>query len=227
VALLSRERRQHRQIELAGLIRLFRAEGIQHYLEIGARTGDSFEAIMRGLPMGSRGLAVDWPGGPWGMDSRLILRDTVQRLTRDGYRCDVVFGPSQSARVIGEVTRQGPYDAIFIDADHRYDAVAADWETYRPLGRLVAFHDIAGVGIVDQRTGFAVEVPRLWQEIKAQYRHQEIVAPDSQLGIGVVYPGEITTTPASGPAASRPPIRAGRPTSAMSSAESMANRRIS
>jgi hypothetical protein len=221
----SGERRQHRQIELAGLIRLLRAEGVEHYLEIGARTGDSFEAIMRRLPIGSRGLAVDWPDGPWGMDSRLILRDTVGRLTRDGYRCDVVFGPSQSARVIGEVTRQGPYDAVFIDADHRYDAVLADWETYGPLGRLVAFHDIAGVGIVDARTGFPVEVPRLWHDIKAQYRHQEIVAPDSQLGIGVVYPGELTTTPAVGPAAPASPIRAGQPTSATSSsAESMANR---
>jgi hypothetical protein len=226
VALLSRERRQHRQIELAGLIRLLRAEGVEHYLEIGARTGDSFEAIMRGLPIGSRGLAVDWPDGPWGMDSRLILRDTVQRLTRDGYRCEVIFGASQSARVIGEVTRQGPYDAVFIDADHRYEAVAADWETYGPLGRLVAFHDIAGVGIVDQRTGFAVEVPRLWHDLKARYRHQEIVAPDSQLGIGVVYPGELTTTPAAPRAAPTSPRRAEPPTSATSSsAESTANRR--
>jgi predicted O-methyltransferase YrrM len=228
VALLSRERQRHRVIELAGLIRLLRAEGVAHYLEIGARTGDSFEAILRALPIGSRGLAVDLPEGPWGMDSRLILRDTVGRLNRDGYRCEVVFGASQSARVIGQVTQQGPYDAIFIDADHRYEAVAADWETYGPLGRLVAFHDIAGVGMVDTRTGFPVEVPRLWHEIKGQYRHQEIVAPDSELGIGVVYPGALTTTPASDPTALAPPIRVEQPMSARSSsAKSMANRRIS
>jgi len=180
--------REHRHAELTEFIRLLRAEGVERYLEIGARCGDSFEMIMRALPSGSRGVAVDLPGGAWGADgSRRLLREAATRLNRDGYRCDVVFGASQSAGVIGQVAEHGPYDAILIDADHRYEAVAADWNSYRSLGRLVAFHDIASIGIVDQRSGRAVEVPRLWNEIKAQHRHDEIVAPESILGIGVIY----------------------------------------
>lgn len=181
--------REHRRAELADFICLLVAHGVRRYLEIGARRGDTFDAIMRSLPVGAHGLAVDLPAGPWGaVDSRGLLGGTVAQLNHDGYHCDVVFGSSQSPRVIEQVGRLGPFDAVLIDADHRYDAVAADWNNYRAHARIVAFHDIAGVGIVDRGSGFAVEVPRLWGEVKALHRHHEIVAPGSIFGIGVVYP---------------------------------------
>lgn len=181
---------------MATFLGLLQAEDVRSYLEIGARAGVSFDEIMRSLPKGSRGIAVDLPGAAWGADgSRGPLRDIVNRLTAGGYDCEVVFGASQSERVIAAVEQRGPYDAVFIDADHRYDSVAADWNNYGRLGRIVAFHDIAGVGICSG--GLQVEVPRLWSEIKAEEcRHEEIVAPGSILGIGVIWMMGTEKTPA-------------------------------
>ena len=43
-------------------------EKVRRYLEIGARHGGSFNAVMRSLPSGSIGIAVDLPGVSWGRD---------------------------------------------------------------------------------------------------------------------------------------------------------------
>src|SRR3546814_13631212 len=56
--------------ELSSLIDLFRQHNVRSYLEIGARHGDSFFEVMRSLPFGSVGIAVDLPGGLWGVQSR-------------------------------------------------------------------------------------------------------------------------------------------------------------
>lgn len=179
--------REHRRIELQALVCLFQQERVCRYLEIGARSGSSFDTIMRALPRGSQGTAVDCPGAVWGVSgSARALRDTIARLNGDGYDCAAIFGASQDERVIRHVDARGPYDAVFIDADHRYEAVAADWRAYRTRARIVAFHDIAGVGVVSAH-GLPVEVPRLWDEIKGQYQSVDLVVPDSILGIGVVY----------------------------------------
>lgn len=180
--------RPAQEAELAALVTIFRTHGVTRYLEIGARHGESFDFVMRQLPPGSSGLAVDLPGGPWGKaSSRRDLTGRVRQLNADGYRCTVLFGDCRSAEVVAEVTRRGPYDAVFIDADHRYESVAADFAIYRQLAPIVALHDIAECGAVDKQSGFPVEVPRLWAELRPVHRHAEIIAPESIFGIGVVY----------------------------------------
>lgn len=173
--------------ELEHLIALLRRHETRSYLEIGARDGDTFHAVMCSLPEGSRGVAVDLPGSLWGRNrSRERLEHAALDLRRKGYEVVVVLGSSRDRVTVQRVQLYEPFDAILIDADHTYEAVREDWRTYGPMGRLVAFHDIDGEG-QKEKHGNAVEVPRLWYELKAAgLRTREFITPGSRMGIGVV-----------------------------------------
>ena len=77
------------------------------------------------------------------------LRDGVREAREQwagwfGGRCEftMVDGDSQAPETIARV--EGPFDFAFIDGDHSYGGVRADWLNYSPLvrsGGLVAFHD--------------------------------------------------------------------------------------
>jgi hypothetical protein len=173
--------------ELLDLLLLFKAEKVTRYLELGARDGDTFHAVMGSLPEGSTGVAVDLEDGAWGRkDSRPALERAVADLQARGYNASAVFGPTNTPATLNLVARRGPYDACLIDADHRYKAVRADWLAYGDLARIVVFHDIAGEGESDKHRGYPVEVPRLWQELRQEHRYVEIVAPKSTFGLGVI-----------------------------------------
>lgn len=175
--------------ELRSLIDLFRAEGVRSYLEIGARHGDTFFEIMAALPKGSRGVALDLPGGNWGTPkSANPLVAACNDLIAQGRDVKMILGNSQDPALIARVTKAAPFDSALIDGDHLYEGVRADWLNYGPMSRLVAFHDIAGDGEAT-RDGreLPVEVPRLWREIRGGYRHVEFIAPGSKMGIGVLW----------------------------------------
>jgi hypothetical protein len=115
-------------------------------------------------------------------------RATVAALRRDGYAADLIWGNSADPKVIEQVRRLGPFDAIFIDADHRLPGVTADWESYGPMGRIVAFHDIAWRRTPEWQ-GVRIDVPQLWASIKTGFRHEEIVRcpTGKNNGIGVLW----------------------------------------
>lgn len=178
--------------ELAGFLDLLRREGVRAYLEIGARHGDTFHEVMTSLPPGSVGVAVDLPGGAWGVSSsRQALERAVADLNARGYQAHAVFGDSGSPEVAAAVQAIRPtFDAVLIDGDHRYEGVARDWRIWREAARLVAFHDIAGEGVRQKTTGDPVEVPRLWRELKAELppivSKVEFIGEGSSMGIGVL-----------------------------------------
>lgn len=84
-------------------------------------------------------MATEWPH----------VRDGVRESRRFwpewfGARCDFVMveGDSRAPETVAQVT--GPFDFAFIDGDHTYEGVRADWLNYSPMmrpGALVAFHD--------------------------------------------------------------------------------------
>lgn len=171
--------------ELLPFIELLEREGVRSYLEIGARHGDTFDMVARSLPEGSRVVAVDLGGGPWGTPKSIpALKAAVGDL--GDYDAHLIFGDSTSPDVIDQVRALGPFDAILIDGDHRYEGVKADWEAYGPLGRLIAFHDIVGEGqTTKDGNAWPVEVPRLWREIRGD-RFVQFIGPGSAMGIGVI-----------------------------------------
>lgn len=185
--MFSGRRPSQRADEVLWFIELLKWRNVRSYLEIGARDGDMFHAVMSSLPAGSKSVANDMPDGVWGRpDSRQNLERAVNDLKIKGQDATIVWGDSRSAGVRQAIMASGPYDAVFIDGDHRLEGVTADWQNYGPMGRLVAFHDIDGDG-EGLRTGERVEVPQLWRELKAGHEVAEFIGEQRGMGIGVVF----------------------------------------
>jgi cephalosporin hydroxylase len=120
-------------------------------------------------------------------------------LAKKGQRLISIEGDSHSEETREAVVRAlggNPLDVLFIDGDHSYDGVRADFERYAPLVRsrgIVALHDINPD--FETRHGVSTpsisgDVPRYWTELKEQHRTEELIADPDQdgFGIGVVYP---------------------------------------
>lgn len=182
--------------ELADFVALLQRERVRTYLEIGARHGDTFHHIMMSLPGDAVGLAVDLPGAAWGQGgSGEHLERAVADVNTSPRRALAMFGDSGDRKTIYEVFDHGPFDAVLIDGDHRYEGVKRDWEFYGDMARVVAFHDIAGAGEVQPRQGFRVDVPELWAEVKQKaaaegWAVHEFIATGSRMGIGVIVKNE-------------------------------------
>lgn len=175
--------------EIEALGRLLQAEGVRSLLEIGSKFGGSLHILAGAMPVGSRVVAVDMPGGTkaW-KDSKPSLERTMAGLKTRGYDGHLIWGDSTSTDVIEQVRALGPFDAVFIDANHTLPFVIKDWENYGPMARLVAFHDIAWHR-APEWIGTRIDVPQFWNEIKQQYRHEEFkfCPTGKNNGIGVLW----------------------------------------
>lgn len=124
------------------------------------------------------------------IDDRMMRRATFSDWADEaGTQLVLLHGRSQDESVIHAAETLAPYDFVFIDGDHSYDSVKADWENYAPMVKedgIVAFHDIV------ERPGYGVS--RLWSELKAADGARwmelgETVAPDNETkhGIGLLW----------------------------------------
>lgn len=190
----SGRRASQRADELLPFIDFLKERGVRSYLEIGARHGDTFFHVMKSLPRGSLGIAVDLPGGAWGVESsRYALDEAAEELREMGYRIATIYGDSTTDFIRESVLEalnwyepHGAIDAVLIDGDHRYEGVSADWRIWGGMAPIVAFHDIAGEGQIQPTTKDIVEVPRLWRELKAEFSTVEFLGNGTTMGIGVV-----------------------------------------
>lgn len=189
LATFSGRRPSQSELELEAFVAFMLAAKCSRYLEVGARHGDTFHHVSMALPPGSTCVAVDLPGGSWGTASSIkSLERACLELARCGRHAQMVVGDSHDAKIIQACRRAAPFDFVLIDADHSYAAVAQDFRDYAPMAGYVAFHDIVGAEQSTVRNGVrvAVEVPRLWAELKTNFEHWEFVADGSQMGIGVI-----------------------------------------
>jgi cephalosporin hydroxylase len=173
--------------ELAAFIDFIREQKVSSYLEIGAKHGGSLWHIGRQLPKGSRIVAVDLPHGDASFkESQPHLEACVEALCNMRYDAHLIIGDSTDPAVVKSVLNFAPFDLCFIDANHTTKYVWADWINYGPMARLVAFHDIGWKE--ENRPGKKpIEVPRIWNEIKRDYRHKEINLCKRDNGIGILW----------------------------------------
>jgi predicted O-methyltransferase YrrM len=153
--------------------------GCRSVLEIGSRYGESMRHMAAAIAPGGRVVAVDWPyaAGSTGdlPPAEPILRAAMAEIGKY-HESHLFLGNSRDADIVAKVKALGPFDFVFIDGDHTYEGVKADWENYGPLGKIVAFHDI-----VNNADCF-----KLWNEAKQGYRHVEYTS-SCWLGIGVLF----------------------------------------
>jgi cephalosporin hydroxylase len=139
-----------------------------------------------------------WHGGTlkqWiGLGRSIVVVDDEMRNSAEWAewaekaQCELTLlqGISQDESIVSRARELGPYDFCFIDADHRFDQVLADWQNYGPMADVVAFHDII------PRPGYGVSA--VWESIKQTpgARWMEInetveAENESRCGIGVVW----------------------------------------
>lgn len=128
-------------------------------------------------------VSVDYPIGPSdGRYEEMIRCRDLWQSWMAGIHFHDIQGDSH-ARVtierVGQILPEKDVDFLFIDGDHSYGGVKADYQNYsqfvRP-GGLIVFHDVVGLP----------EVAKLWNEVKRGQRYQEIYAGPNGWGIGII-----------------------------------------
>ena len=175
--------------ELDVFVNLVKEENVRSYLEIGSKYGGSFWRVVCAMPVGSVAVAVDLPGTtklrkyPF---SQPYLLQCVKDLRAKGYDAHCIIGDSTDKKVIREAQQRAPYDLCLIDGNHTVPYIRADWDNYGPMAKIVAFHDIGWE--MDPRKQKQIEVPLVWNEIKTEYRYQEIkLCSVNENGLGVLW----------------------------------------
>lgn len=175
--------------EFDAYVEILKREKVKSYLEIGSKFGGSLWRAAKGLQPGSTIVCVDMPEGTkaW-KESSVSLQKCVDDLSGLGHSTRLIWGDSTNLTVIEQVRQLGPYDAILIDANHTLPFVTKDFANYGPMGRLVAFHDIAWRR-APEWVGVRIDVPQFWNSIKEQYRHEEFkfCHTGKNNGIGVLW----------------------------------------
>jgi len=160
--------------ELASFLALVMdLEPLRTIVEVGAFAGGTLWAWHQ---LGVRVIGVDlpppgYPDGPQVNDlgMTVICGDSHDPATRD--------------QLLAELDGL-PIDMLFIDGDHTYEGVKADYELYAPLvrsGGIIGFHDIR-----DHAQQPYIEVKRFWLTLHGE--KEEIVCPlgGDWGGIGVI-----------------------------------------
>lgn len=105
-----------------------------------------------------------------------------------------LHGDSQTTQMRDRVQRKlggGPIDFLFIDGDHSYQGVRADFELYAPLvrrGGLIALHDIVpdhGTRFGRDTGCYAGDVWSFWAELRQRHECEELVDDPEQDGFGI------------------------------------------
>jgi len=151
-------------------------KNIKSYLEIGAREGIALRYLAERLPLEAI-TVVDLPGAVWGKKGSEVK--LLNNLSALGIEHHVYLGNSADADVAEKVARHAPFDLIFIDGDHNYAGVKADYKLYGDMGRILAFHDIN-----QHFRAKAYGATKLWNELKQVKK--TFIAAGSRKGIGII-----------------------------------------
>lgn len=177
--------------EILALMALLSERRPARIVEIGTARGGTLLLLTRVASYDATIVSVDLPGGPFGGGYRRTHANLIRSFARDRQKIHLVRGNSHSASTVDRVRAilGGQADCLFIDGDHTYDGVLADFEKYSPLvsaDGLIAFHDIVP-GLPENVGG----VPNFWEDVRTRFEHREIVADWDQggYGIGVLYRG--------------------------------------
>jgi cephalosporin hydroxylase len=176
------------EFEFTLMLDLYQKKCPWRVLEIGVREGGTLYQWIKYAQKGAVVRAIDKPGAEWG--NRIEVNWTLFQLwAADRYvKFEYYLGDSHALETFRWAKDSGPYDFIFIDADHSYKGFAADLLAYHQLvrrGGMVAIHDI-----LPDDSDPSIEIHKYWQELKQHgFRVKELTSYPGQhsRGIGILY----------------------------------------
>jgi predicted O-methyltransferase YrrM len=174
-------------LEFATLVQGLRPKAL---LEIGTCNGGTLFVLSRLADPSASVFSIDLPGGRFGGGYQLLRVPFLRRMKKSKQQLHLLRADShkpETRLILAHALQDAQLDLLFIDGDHTYDGVRRDFEMYSGLvrpGGIIAFHDI-----VQGQEELVGEVQRFWNEIKARYRHREIIEDSRQPwgGIGVLF----------------------------------------
>jgi cephalosporin hydroxylase len=177
--------------ELCSMADLLRDIKPRHIMEIGSEAGGTFWLWCQLACMGGIKISLDKPDGNSGsglFSGPQALAERTELFKTFAPRVHVVTGDSHSPLIrarVRTILGEELLDFLFIDGDHSYDGVKADFQQYRELvrrGGLIALHDIKNTQSHRYRGCFVAD---FWSELPDANK-TEFIAPSEWGGIGVV-----------------------------------------
>ncbi|MEA3421473.1 MAG: class I SAM-dependent methyltransferase [Acidobacteriota bacterium] len=162
-------------------------------LEIGTARGGSLYLWIQTASEDATIVSIDLPGGKFGGAYPACRVPFYQSFARSGQTLKLLRRDSHQAETLSEVGRifcDKPIDFTFIDGDHTYEGVKADFQDYGPLvrpGGLIGFHDILPRPDLPE-----IQVDRFWKELRDKYDCEELIGSEGsgrKIGIGLIHVG--------------------------------------
>jgi len=172
--------------EIESLLRYVQPLRPRTVLEIGTDRGGTLFLFATVAGDDAVLVSVDLPLGPFGGGYAKLRSGLYRAFARRGQHIELLRQDSHDPRTVEAVARilgGRLVDLLFIDGDHSYEGVAADFRLYAPFvrdGGSIVFHDIVP-GSAEHVGG----APRFWQELKASEVVTELVADWEQGGYGL------------------------------------------
>ncbi len=177
--------------EIVRAMEVVEAERPDTVVEIGTARGGSLFLLSRAAAPDAQLLSIDLPGGNFGGGYAAWRKWAYRTLMLPGQRLRLLRGDSHAPATVDRLRALlggRPVDVLFIDGDHSYEGVRADYRSYSPLvrpGGLILLHDI-----VEHPPHIGCNVHALWREVRHLGESLEIVEDPRQgwAGIGVLRP---------------------------------------
>ncbi len=160
-------------------------------LEIGTARGGTLYLWTQAATADATIASIDLPEGEFGGAYPICRIPFYEAFAQPGQALHLIRGDSHEAQTIekiGIIFDNHPIDFAFIDGDHSYEGVKADFLNYGPLirqGGIIGFHDILPRPDLPE-----IQVDRFWKEIKNKYNSKVIIGPDKsgrKIGIGLIF----------------------------------------
>ena len=176
--------------EITNLAKIAEYSKPKTVLEIGTSTGGTLFIWSRLATKDAHLISIDLPGGENDWAYPKWKEGFYKKFAGPLQKIDLIRADSQSPDTLAHLKKilgNEQVDFLFIDADHSYKGVKADYELYSPLvkkGGVIAFHDI--VNFPDPKI---VNVKQLWDEAKKGKQYKEFIESPTQKwgGIGVIF----------------------------------------
>jgi predicted O-methyltransferase YrrM len=155
-------------------------------VEIGTGAGGMFYALAQLAHEQATLVSIDVPGGGYGGGHSTVIDPVLRAFAGPEQRIEIIRDRSFHYSTRSDLMRildGKAIDLLFIDGDHSYGGVRADFEMYAPLcapDGIIALHDIC---VTPENSGRGFDVGIYWRELAATRAAETIVASDAVPGL--------------------------------------------